>query len=159
MFFSRSHRFKSSRNAAEIKSCLLGNHVKIHDMDFEISDHSKYLRMIPHAEEVSAVKTLPITHIELKEKGSETLVTVKSKMRKIDSGGPVLIVIFCFVMLATAIFFFAFGGPEYKEMAYTIGGLSIVIFIIFWVKMETGYFDYIRKIRDYLKKQCALPTA
>jgi hypothetical protein len=122
-------------------------------MDFEVFEKDRMLRIIPHAEQETNIRTLPITHIELKGKGTDTQVVINSKMRKIDSGGPLLIVIFCTFMLIAAILFFVFGKQEYLSFTYTLLGISIAIFLVFWLKMEAGYFDYIRKIRDYIKKE------
>jgi hypothetical protein len=139
--------------AEDIKNRLVGKHVKVHNMDFEVFEKDRMLRIIPHAEQETNIRTLPITHIELKGKGNDTQVVINSKMRKIDSGGPLLIVIFCTFMLIAAILFFVFGKQEYLSFTYTLLGISIAIFLVFWLKMEAGYFDYIRKIRDYIKKE------
>ena len=137
----------------DIKSRLVGKHVKVHNMDFEVFEKDRVLRIIPHAEQENTIKTLPITHVELEGKGNKTQVVINSKMRKIDSGGPLLIVIFCTFMLIAAALFFVFGEEEYLSFTYTLLAISIAIFLIFWVRMEKGYFDYVRKIRDYIKKQ------
>ena len=153
MLFSRTYRYQSAMPIEDIKSRLLGKHMKVHDMDFEIYEKDLMLRIIPHAEQESTIKTLPITHVELKGKGNQTQVVISSKMRKIDSGGPLLIVIFCTFMLVAALMFFLFGREEYLSFTYTLLGISVAIFIVFWTRMETGYFDYIRKIRDHIKTQ------
>jgi hypothetical protein len=153
MLFSRTYRYKSTMPIEDIKSRLLGKHVTVHNMDFEVFEKDRMLRIIPHAEQELNIKTLPITHVELQGKGNQTQVVISSKMRKIDSGGPLLIVIFCTFMLIAAVMFFLFGKQEYLSFTYTLLGISIAIFLIFWVRMEAGYFDYIRKIRDYIKKQ------
>lgn len=153
MFFTRTYRFQSANTEADIKKKLLGNHVKVHDMDFEVSEQGRLLRIIPHAEEDNNLRTLPITHVQLQGKGGHTQIVLTSKMRKIDSGGPLLIVIFCMFMLIAALLFLSFGGASYAQVAYILGGVSMLIFVIFWAKMEAGYFDYVRKIRDYVKKQ------
>lgn len=155
MLFTRTYRYKSSMSMEDIKGRLLGKHMTVHNMDFEVSENDRMLRIIPHAEEIQSLKTLPITHVEMQGKGSQTHVTISSKMRKIDSGGPMLIVIFCTFMLIAALMFYAYGGPEYLQLSYILGSISVAIFIIFWIKMESGYFDYIRKIRDYVKKESA----
>ena len=155
MFFSRTYRYQSAMPIEDIKSRLLGKHMRVHDMDFEVFEKDLMLRIIPHAEQETTIKTLPITHVELKGSGSKTQVVISSKMRKIDSGGPLLIVIFCTFMLIAALLFFLFGKQEYLSFTYTLLGISIAIFIVFWMRMETGYFDYIRKIRDHIKTQSA----
>jgi hypothetical protein len=155
MIFSRTYRYQSTRQADDIKDRLLGKHVKVHNMDFEVSEKDRVLRIIPHAEDETNLKTLPITHIEIKGKGDKTQVVVNTKMRKIDSGGPMLVVIFCSFMLIAAIMFFIFGKNEYLSFVYTLGGIGLGIFLLFWMRMERGYFDYVRKIRDYVKKSVA----
>ncbi len=155
MLFSRTYRYKSSMPIDDIKTKLLGKHVKVHNMDFEVFEKDRMLRIIPHAEQETTIRTLPITHVELKGKGNQTQVVISSKMRKIDSGGPLLIVIFCMFMLIAAVMFYVIGRDEYLSFTYTLLGISLAIFIVFWVRMEAGYFDYIRKIRDYIKTQSA----
>lgn len=139
--------------ADAIKAKLLGKHLKIHDLDFEVSEKEHMIKIIPHAEEIENVKTLPITHVEFNGKGASTQVVVSSKMRKIDKGGPMLIVIFCAFMILMALVFLAMGLAEYQNFTFWLIGISVAIFAIFWMRMESGYFDYVRKIRDYIKSQ------
>ncbi len=153
MLFTRTYRYSSTMPAEAIKSRLIGKHVKVHNMDFEVYEKDRVLRVIPHAEQEQSIRTLPITHVEFKGKGSQTQVVVSSKMRKIDSGGPMLIVIFCSFMLIAAILSLIFGKSEFLSITYTLVGISIAIFLVFWYRMEQGYFDYVRKIRDYIKQQ------
>jgi len=155
MLFSRTYRYSSAMPIEDIKSRLIGKHVRVHNMDFEVYEKDRVLRIIPHAEQENSIKTLPITHVELEGKGNKTQVVINSKMRKIDSGGPMLIVIFCTFMLIAAALFFVFGKDEYLSFTYTLFGISIAIFLVFWFRMEKGYFDYVRKIRDYIKNQSA----
>lgn len=156
MIFSRTYRYNSTVPADDLKNRLVGKHVKVHDLDFEVSEKDRLLRIIPHAEQITDIKTLPITHVEFKGKGDKTQVVITSKMRKIDSGGPTLIMLFCSFMLAGAIIFFIFGEEEYSSFTYTLLSISLLIFIVFWIRMEAGYFDYVRKIRDYIKTESAL---
>ncbi|MBL7683344.1 MAG: hypothetical protein JNK00_08270 [Flavipsychrobacter sp.] len=152
MIFSRTYRYQSTMRPDDIKGRLLGKHVKVHNMDFEVSEKDKVIRVIPHAEQENEIKTLPITHIELNNKGDKTQVVISSKMRKIDSGGPLLIMIFClFLFIATVVTFTV--GKDLQIYTYTFGIIGVSIFAIFWMRMERGYFDYVRKIRDYVKKQ------
>ena len=153
MLFSRTYRYSSTMPIEDIKSRLVGKHVKVHNMDFEVFEKDRVLRIIPHAEQENTIKTLPITHVEFEGKGNKTQVVINAKMRKIDSGGPLLIIIFCTFMLIAAALFFVFGDKEYLSFTYTLLTISLAIFLVFWVRMEQGYFDYVRKIRDYIKKQ------
>ncbi|MBS1780626.1 MAG: hypothetical protein JST70_14955 [Bacteroidetes bacterium] len=153
MIFSRTYRYQSSMRPDDIKGRLVGKHVKVHNMDFEVSEKDRMLRIIPHAEEENEIKTLPITHVELTGKGDKTQVVISAKMRKIDSGGPMLILIFCLFLLIGSGATFYFGKNEYLTYTYTLGSIGVLILLVFWLRMERGYFDYVRKIRDYIKNQ------
>ncbi|HTN45316.1 MAG TPA: hypothetical protein VL098_03145 [Flavipsychrobacter sp.] len=153
MIFQRTYRYKTVMPIEEIRNKLVGKHIETHHLDFEISEKNGMLRIIPHAEMEAGVKTLPITHVDLKGNSSNTNLKISAKMRRIDSGGPYLIAIFCLFMVIAAAMFFMAGNAEYRMYGYILGGVGLGIFIIFWLKMETGYFDYVRKIRDYIKKE------
>lgn len=157
MVFSRTYRYLSSLSAEDIRRKLTGQHMKVHNLDFEVSEKGQTLRIIPHAEEVEGVKTLPITHVDFKGRGGKTQVVISSKMRRIDKGGPMLVVIFCaFLIAAGVIAFFTVGSDDSTSMyAYVLAGIGALIFAIFWMRMETGYFDYVRKIRNHIKQQAA----
>jgi hypothetical protein len=101
MFFTGTQRYQSPISKEDFKRRLNGNHVKIHDVDFEVMERNQSISIIPHAEQVTSIKTLPITHVDLKQDGK---VVVTTKMRKIDSGGPQLVLIFCaFMFIASLI--------------------------------------------------------
>ncbi len=153
MIFSRTYRLTSSMKAEDIKGRLLGKHLQVHKLDFEVSEKDRMLKIIPHAEKVTDIKTLPITHIKFKGNGDKTQVFVSSKMRKIDSGGPMLIVIFCFFLVAAGVIAYVSHPQANMAISFTLAGIGLAIFLIFWMRMQTGYFDYIRKIKDFIKKQ------
>lgn len=113
------------------------------------------LRVIPHAEQIESLKTLPITHVEFNGKGEKTQVVISSHMRRIDQGGPTLIVIFCAFLLIAGIIGFLAGSEDYGIYTYPLLGLGVLIFLILWMRLETGYFDYVRKIRDHIKAAMA----
>ncbi|MBA3829227.1 MAG: hypothetical protein H0X33_09850 [Taibaiella sp.] len=140
----------------DIKNRLLGNHVKIHNLDFEVMENDQMLRIIPHAEQVTNIKTLPITSVKLDGDGNNTQVVISSKMREIDSGGPILIVVFCSCMLIGAALFYIFGSKEFTTIMYTLLTISVLLFSVFWMRMQAGYFDYVRKIRAFIKTQSAV---
>ncbi len=150
MFFTRTHTFRFPIPKDEMKSRLTGKHVKIHNLDFEVLEKDGALQIIPHAEQVVEIKTLPTTHVDMREENGNTKVTVTFRMRKFDSGGPMLIIIFCSFMLIAAAVLFNLPGAE-RPLAYTLAGISVAILAAFSVRMQTGYFDYIRKIKAYVK--------
>ena len=154
MLFTRTQRFHSSLPKEVFISRLIGNHVRIHNLDFEIFEKNNSLRIIPHAENVDAIKTLPITQVDLKKTGDDTDVVITSRMRRLDVGGPQLILTFCaFLFLASFILLYVDGQPQ---ITYTLLGISILIFTVFYVRLQMGYFDYVRKIREYVKNRMVI---
>lgn len=152
MIFKRTYRYNTALSVEDIKKRLLGKHIQVHHLDFEILEKEHMLKIIPHAEEVSSIKTLPITHVEFHGLGnSGTKVTLTSKPRKIDVGGPYLIVIFCLFCIIGASAFYIMNPTESFLPSLAMIGVGVLIFIIFWLRMESGYFDYTRKIRDFVK--------
>ena len=149
--FTRTQKYQSSTPKEDLKNRLVGHHVKIHNMDFEVYEKEQTLRIIPHAEQEEGIKTLPITKVEMSQEGNKMKVTVTSKMRKLDAGGPLLIVTFCtFMIIAAAIMMLVGGEPV---IAYALLGIGSGILLLFFVRMQMGYFDYIRKIRTYIESQ------
>ena len=76
MIFSRTYRLTSNMREDDIKGKLLGKHLQVHKLDFEVSEKDRMLKVIPHAETVTDIKTLPITHISFKGSGDKTQVVV-----------------------------------------------------------------------------------
>lgn len=151
MLFTRTTRYNCSIPTEDYKNRLVGKHVRIHNLDFEVYEKDKSLRIIPHAEQETAIKTLPITHVDFKEEGSHTKVVVTTRMRKLDSGGPMLVLIFCaFLILSSVVLLYV--GHE-RLITYTMLGIGSAIFSIFIVRMQLGYFDYVRKIRAYVRSR------
>ncbi len=149
MFFTRTHEFSLPITKDEFKQRLLGKRVKIHNLDFEVIELDYKLNIIPHAEQVTEIKTLPITEVDFKEASGKTKVVVKSKIRTLDAGGPYLIIIFClFLLIASVTLFFT---SDDTMIMYMFLGIGALIFTLFWIRMERGYFDYVRKVRRYVK--------
>jgi predicted cation transporter len=140
-------------SADQIKDRLVGKHVTVHNLDFEVSEKDHSIKIFPHAEQIKEIKSLPITRVDLKNDGEKTKVVINSKMREIDSGGPTIVIFFCTCMLVGALCFYIFGKQEFSIFTYSLLAVGIVVFAIFLVRMQTGYYDYVRKIRRYVKDQ------
>jgi hypothetical protein len=149
--FTRTHTYYFPLSKDELKKRLVGKHVKIHKMDFEVLDKERKLSIVPLEEQVETIKTLPITSVVFTEEGNKTKVVLKSKMRQIDSGGPFLILIFCSFMLIASLILLKLGTES--VVAYTLLGISLFIFTVFCIRMQMGYFDYVRKVRAYVKSK------
>ncbi len=151
MLFTKTQRFFSSIPKEDVIRQLSGNHVRIHNLDFEVSAKGNSLRVIPHAEQINDITTLPITYIKVKADGNKTGVTIVSKMRRLDIGGPLLLLVFC-AFLFTASLWLMYDGVQ-PEITFTLMGISIVTYGCLYARLYTGYFDYVRKIRDYVGKR------
>ena len=64
-----------------------------------------------------------------------------------------LIMVFVSFLILASLILLIVGGVKYNTYTYTLGAIGLLIFGVFWTRMQTGYFDYIRKIRDFIKKQ------
>ena len=148
MFFTRTHEFSINIPKDEFKNRLIGKHVKIHNLDFEVIESEYNLTIIPHAEQVNEIKTLPVTILDFKEENGKTKVIMRSRLRELDAGGPQLIMIFCVFLLAASIVLFL--TSEDLKITFTFLGIFILTFSTFWYRMQTGYFDYVRKIKAYV---------
>ena len=126
----------------------MGSHVKIHNLDFEIVERDGEVLIVPHAEQEESIKTLPITHVDMSEQGGKTKVKVTSKMRKVDSGGPQIVLIFCFFIFLAAFVLRLVGGDW--NVTFILLGADLLIFSFFLYRLQTGYFDYVRKVRAYV---------
>jgi len=151
MLFTRTYVYKSTASVHDIKNRLLGDPIKVHTLDFEVSEKGQVLSIFPLAEEITEIRILPVTHIKLHDKGSKTQIIIKSEMHRPDAGGPMLVVGFCVSLFIVAIMFFIFGKEDYAFFTYVLSSIGLLIFIGFWIRLETGYFDYMRKVRDFVK--------
>ena len=149
--FTRSHKYQFPIQKELLIYKLIGNRVHIHDLDFEVQENDDCLHITPHAEEITSITTLPETYLDLRGEGNKTQVTVTSKMRTLDKGGPLIVMIFCVFLLAASLILH-FVGRE-AVLTYVLSGCSLFIFLVFYIRMQMGYFDYVRKVRQYVKQK------
>jgi hypothetical protein len=153
MIFNRSYNFKSSKTIAAIKQCIAGSHLKVHSFDFEGIEVNNVLKIIPHAENSEGITTLPITNIHLSEKNNKTSVHIETHPRRIDIGGPYILVVLCLALFFAGFFIGLYGGIDQTTTSKIMMGIGLGVFVLFWIKMELGYFDYVRKIKAWVKQQ------
>lgn len=152
MIFRRYYTFQSKANAETLRQKLLGQHLKVHNLDFEIFDKGEVIKVIPHAEADDHVYTLPITSLKIKPNGAGSTIKMLSKPRRIDIGGPYLLMGFVTFAIIAAVLLYFFGDGTYNNTAYILAGIAITVFILLWLRMEQGYFDYIRKIKRWVSE-------
>jgi len=153
--FTRTHRYTTALSKEIMKEKLVGKHLSIHNLDFEVQDRENYLKIIPHAEEIEEIKTLPETFIDFTgQEGSSTKVAIRSKMRTYDLGGPLMLLIFISFLLIFSVVLL-YTTPD-RSLPMVFSGIGILLFTIFWIRLEMGYFDYIRKTHAFLKSQLGI---
>jgi len=150
MFFTKTRNFNSPVPKAELKKRLMGSHVKIHNLDFEIVERDGSLLIIPHAEQEESIKTLPITHVDVEDRGGQSSVRVSSKMRKVDQGGPQIVLLFCIFIFIAAFVLHLVDKSDDWTVSFILLGADLLIFSFFLYRLQTGYFDYVRKVRAYV---------
>ena len=146
--FTRSNSYLTSCSREELKNRLVGSHVKIHNLDFEVTEDNQSLTIVPHAEAIDEIKTLPITTVSFGQDGSATRIKLTSTMRKLDQGGPMLMLILVLLLFVTgSLLYFAFKD---HLASFIVLGVAVAILATFWVRMEMGYFDYVRKVQRFI---------
>lgn len=151
--FTKKYIYHSNLSREGLTSRLVGSHVNIHGLDFEVFSEEKMISIIPHAEQVQEIKTLPETFIEFYEDNGRTRVTIISRMRKLDQGGPMLLMILCFLLLViSVVVFFEFETTNHLASSILISTCAL-IFTLFVVRLRTGYYDYVNKIKDYIRSR------
>lgn len=152
MIFRKYYSFKSQKNPDELTKHITGQHLQVHGLDFEIYQKEDSIKIIPHAENDEKVRTIPITRLRLiKDSSGGSTIKMMCKPRRIDSGGPTLLAIFLLTALIGGIFLFLKHNETYEITSYILMGIGGVGFILFWLRLESGYFDYIRKIKAWVK--------
>jgi hypothetical protein len=153
MIFNRSYTFKTTKKAKEVQNSIVGKHVEVHKIDFEVFQNDEVIRIIPHAEEHDEILTLPISRVNIQEDEKGSTVRIDTHPRKIDVGGPYLLLLICVGAFIGGFLLRNFNDGMYTDVGtyFMLGALAT--FIIFWIKMELGYFDYVRKLSSWVKKQ------
>lgn len=151
MFFTRTCRYQSPCSVQDLKNRLLEDHVKVDDVEFAVTEKEQVIKISPNTDSVEETKPLPVTYITLEDKGRKTKVVLKSKIEDSNNKRSYNSILFCAMLFLATIIFFIFGKEEYASVAYIFSSISLLVFIIFWARMEASYFDYIRKVRDHIK--------
>ncbi len=155
MIFRRSYNYNTKLSRTQLREKLEGKHFDIHGLDFECMDRDGVLKIIPHTEwEDDKVFTLPITHLICADKTDGSIdLKIKFKPRRIDIGGPTIALVFILVFLFLGLGFYFSSAATYKTESLVMAIIGGVLLIIYGFRMNAGYFDYIRKIRKWVKSK------
>ena len=147
--FMRTFQYSFSIPKELLKYRLLGNHITIHQHDFEVTQEEQSLTIQPTVEDVAEKGTLPITLVELKEEGNKTEMVLTSRMPTIQAGGQIVLMLFSIFLLAAS-FILLYVGHD-PLITYTLCGMSFLVFVYLLIRLQLNYFDYVRKIRTHVK--------
>lgn len=136
-------------------SRIMGKKFHVHDLEFEVyskrNDRGE-VKIIPHAENVNRTTTLPITLVTVNETSDPPYVLAHYHMRSIDIGLPKFLTIFFAGMFIIGVIAY-FSSVGFRSTGLIFAGISIVGFLIMLLKLNKGYYDYIRKIHHWLEAQ------
>lgn len=155
MIFRRSYNYTTKHSRQELRQQLEGKHIDIHGLDFEVMDKSGTLKIIPHTEyEEDKVYTLPITHLICSDRSDGGVdLKVKFKPRRIDIGGPYIGLTFVLFIIALGVGLYIHDKANYELESLVMVGLGSALLIGFFYRMNQGYYDYIRKIKKWVKSK------
>jgi hypothetical protein len=149
MLFTRQSQINCTTNIEKINRFLEGKHITIHQIDFEVYNDGDHFKVIPHTENSDQIFTLPITKVFIHSKDNGSIVKLKFTPRQIDIGGPYLLLLFIgFAILAGVMLLWY---QTNLQTAFILIGMALATMAIMWYRMERGYFDYIRKIKKWIK--------
>jgi hypothetical protein len=70
-------------------------------------------------------------------------------MRQLDSGGPLLILLFCAFIFGISLVMLEVNRET--MVAFTLMGICATMLTTFGIRLQMGYFDYVRKVQEYIK--------
>jgi hypothetical protein len=146
--FTRTHQYRFPIPKEHLKYRLVGNHLKIHSHEFAVLEDEQILSIMPNVEELQDSR-FPITQLELKEEGNATEMIITSKMPVNEAGGQIVALSFCVFFFIASLVSLYFGHDPI--ITITLCGISLAVFLFLFVRLQTGYFDYVRRIQGNLK--------
>lgn len=147
--FTRTRQYQFSIPKELLKYRLVGNHITIDRKDFSVLENEQAISIVPTTETESGRTTLPITQLELKDDGNRTEMVITSRMHTIEAGAQMLIMLFCVFFLAASLILLFVGHDLMVTLSLCC--ISVLVFIFFLVRLQMGYFGYVRKIRAHIK--------
>ncbi len=154
MIFDRKYKVPLQVSEETFKERVLGQHFKIHNIDFEVYDHVEddgVIKIFPHAEYINRTTTLPITHLTIEPNKNDDgkHVEVFFHVRKIDKGLPLF-----FLILWSAALIIGLVGLQYENLvktSYVFIGIGALGIILTFLRLNRGYYDYCRKIKSWVE--------
>lgn len=153
MLFKRIKKIPLHVDESTFKQRITGKHINIHNFDFEVAEkpETNSLKIYPHTENDDRTTTLPITDVTFGTKDEQPLAIAEFHMRSIDRGLPTFFILLFNAILLAGIICQAFESLAKTGLVFIIIGIAGNIILYF--SMTRGYFDYIKKIKNWLETQ------
>lgn len=153
MLFNSSSRISCKQNPEQVRAALVGKHLSIKELDFEFKESDGMLKVIPHTENDDKARIVPITHVEPSADGSGSRILVSSKPRKIDLGALYMVTGFIIVIAIIAVYLKVTYPEQTLKAPILVAAASLLLFIIFRIRLQSSYYGYIYSIRAFIKKE------
>ncbi len=153
--FEKKNKITLEVDGATFYKRVMGKRFHVHDLEFEVYDapnEKGEIKIIPHSENVRRTTTLPITLISVFENSEPPYVLAHYHMRSIDIGLPKFLTIFFAGMFLFGIITF-FSSQGFKSTGMIFMSIALIGFLIMLIRLNSGYYDYIRKINHWLEAQ------
>jgi hypothetical protein len=152
MLFRKTNTIKSKHSPEVLRKLLIGNHTTIHGLDFIIKDDNDLIRVVSSLDDSEHIYTLPISRVTFNNTTNGTTIKLSSHPRRIDVGGPYLIIIFVIFAIIAGILLLVFGEGNYDNTAKIMISVAAIIYAILYIRLQIGYYDYIRKIKKWIQE-------
>ncbi len=147
--FTRTHQYTFPIPKEHLKYRLVGNHLTIHSHEFSVLEDEQILSILPNVEELNDSK-FPITQLELKEEGNRTEMIITSKMPTNEAGGQIVALTFCVFFFFASLVSLFFGHDPL--ITITLSAVGLAVFLFLFIRLQMGYFEYVRRIQGNLKE-------
>ncbi|HTO15986.1 MAG TPA: hypothetical protein VLZ83_09450 [Edaphocola sp.] len=152
MFFNCSSTISSKLSAKELNNKLAGQKVEIKGLEFDVKSSDGIIKLIPLTENDATSRIAPISHVVIESNGDGSKVCVRSKPRRLDLGGLYLVVGAILLLLGIAIYLYIAYPERTLETPMILVIASFLAFLIFRIRLHTGYYSYIGGIRKFIRE-------
>ncbi len=76
-------------------------------------------------------------------------MVITCKMPTVSAGAQMVALLFCTFFVIASLIFLLVGHDPIITIA--LCAISLLVFLFFLIRLQVGYFDYVRKIRTYVK--------
>jgi hypothetical protein len=149
MLFTRRHEYDFSIPKEHLRYHLIGDRIHIDGLDFRVMEDEQHFSILPEPEDRVTARSFPLTEMQLESEGNRTKVVITSRLRKVDTGLPLVLMMFCvFLLIGSAVLLYIGHEPE---ATVTLWVLTLALLTLLIVRLQQSYFGYVRRIHSHIK--------